>query len=120
MFGTATGIVTPMVCCLVGLVLFAWRGRGRTRVLGIIGTASLLFGQIFAIAWMLFGLALDLAAGIQAIQWIATVLAVVFPAGGLIFIGMAFVPKQGDVSSAQSPHSAGSFSGGRGGKSSTP
>ncbi|WP_240372474.1 hypothetical protein [Brevibacterium zhoupengii] len=108
LFGTVTGIVTPMLCCLVGLALFAWRGRGRTRLLGIIGTALLLFCQLFELAWMPFGLSLGLATGIPAVQWVVLTLGVVLQAGGLVLIGLAFVTKPSGVPATQSPRADGS------------
>lgn len=109
LFGTVTGIVTPMLCCLVGLALFAWRGRGRTRLLGIIGTALLLLCQLFEMAWMLFGLSLALTTGVPAVQWVAMTLGVALQAGGLVLIGLAFATKPSGVPAAQSPRADGSI-----------
>lgn len=99
--GTATGILTPMLCCLIGLVIFAWRGRGGTRLLGILGTALLFCGLVFAPIGMVLGPMLALDTGIRAIEWIALTLTVMLQAGGLVLIGSAIAARSEPASVAR-------------------
>lgn len=99
-FGYVAGNLMPLLCCLVGLVLFAWRARGRARVLGIVGTVSLLLGLIFVFAWTILNAMFSLADWNQAFKWIAMAVAVLLQAGGLVLIGLAFANKRIDAPAA--------------------
>lgn len=90
--GTTSGYVVVMVCCLVGVILFAVRAKGGARVLGILGFALLFIHSIVDLVWFAAqGRALN--SGGEYIHGAVALLSGLLGVAGLVCLAVSFVVK---------------------------
>lgn len=93
-YGNFASTAMLMVCCLVGLVLFARRAHGRMRLFGILGTSILLAERLLGMVWAFFGAALWMSPSGAIIGGAVALLVALLQAAGLVLIGMSVATRR--------------------------
>lgn len=88
-YGADVSDAVLALCCLIGIVVYAKRTRGRTRVFGIVGCALIVLHRLVSIIVLLLP-----NLGVSAMTPLLVV-TTLFETAGLVSLGLSLLPARG-------------------------